>query len=77
MQDVTGDLMAGVVLGLSQMTCTPVLEVIDGLGVGETDEQCRIGNRAWTRLIVGALLWRRVLEDGVMDLAARKELIDE
>jgi hypothetical protein len=30
MQDVTGDLMAGVVLGLSQMTCTPVLEVIDG-----------------------------------------------
>ena len=60
MQDVTGDLMAGVVLGLSQMTCTPVLEVIDSLGVGETDEQRRIGNRAWTRLIV----WCVVAEAG-------------
>jgi len=65
MQDVTGDLMAGVIVGLSQMTGAPI--IIDSLGLGETDEQRRIGNRAWTRLIVGASLRRRVLEGGIMD----------
>ena len=38
MKDLTGDLMAGVVVGLSRMTGASVIEVINSLGVDETAE---------------------------------------
>ena len=61
MEDLTGNLMAGIVVGLSRMTGAPVLKVIDSLGVGETEEERQVGNRAWTKMIVVALLRKRVL----------------
>ena len=68
MEDVTGDLMAGVVVGLSRITGARIMDIIDSLGVGETDEERRADNKAWTRLIVEALLTERILAKERIDV---------
>ena len=62
MEDLTGNLMAGIVVGLSRMMGAPVLKVIDSLGVGETEEERQVGNRAWTKMI--SVRAARFFEDG-------------